>query len=226
VHSRPQTERDTEMRQPKRIIWNSDSAVRRCPAFVLAAFVLAWYVCWPERALAQARAVYQGRRVVANEVIVKLRPTAGAPALSQIYATAAITAVRSLGAGSLVVMRSQRPVSDLMQALAGRTDVEFVEPNTLSRPSGCRTIRSSGTSGACSTRAKRSAASLARPGRTSARRTHGISLLGLGRRCRRRRHGWRLHASRPASQHLDRDGALHSNDWGPDADVPRRVPWV
>src|SRR5262245_52534037 len=85
----------------------------------------AWLLA-PYAATTQPQSSYLGRPVVPNQVIVKVRSSAGtparrslgAPALMQMTAEAGITSVQPLGSGSTFLARSQKQgVSELIKAL-------------------------------------------------------------------------------------------------------------
>src|SRR5438046_6793572 len=79
-----------------------------------------------------ATELYQGRDVVAGEIIVRFR--AATPAQSQALAAQDqdIASTKAVGGTGPVVLRSRgRDVAELLQAYAGRADVQYAEPNYI-----------------------------------------------------------------------------------------------
>ncbi len=76
---------------------------------------------------------FEGREVVAQEVLVKFRPSAlMAPRIGQILAAHDITDLRSVGGTGILRLRSRsKDVATLVRGLSAQPDVLYAEPNYI-----------------------------------------------------------------------------------------------
>src|SRR5207302_149346 len=81
-------------------------------------------------ALAQTQAQYQGHAVAPNEVLVRLRQPATALSMAAIYQVGDIDSRRGVGSAGIVLIHSRsKSVTELIQTIRPRPEVEYVEPN-------------------------------------------------------------------------------------------------
>src|SRR5215468_10179328 len=106
---------------------------------VLMALAGAVLVVAPRQIVAQRaarfeRETFNGRDVVAREVLVKFRQRPQASDLAQIRADGDADDVRSIGHAGVFRLRSRsRNVDALLAGLRRRSDVEYAEPNFIVR---------------------------------------------------------------------------------------------